>query len=264
MIAEGLKFLAQLVTDGQQPRVVKTSQYSAMIFQGDKDPLTIDYEPPPEQHRFRALESFLIAAENARTEESAVFLDRSGALMVYELENRKHSLSLGLEFSTPYKTVSNFRRDAPISQRDLHELLRHDLREWTPMELKSLAQRITAKTSSHAESEIATGRERGMQEFTSEVVAEVQIPETVQFRVPIFRGDRLDFAIPIKCSLDVTLPPQPVAFRIEPLPEAVNTAVEEALRTIQSAIASELQDVPVLIGSTDLWRPPGNGFDMTA
>lgn len=260
MIHEAINRLAELVTTGQEPRLVRVSEYQALLFRGDAEPVEIALEPPPEAHKLFTLASFLEAVQNSGYEDCLIFVNSTQIICVSGPDERKHSISFGLPIAPQFATVKGLRREQPFPQRELHELLRHDLRGFEPEGLKQVVKQIKARSSQSATSEITQGRERGTMEFQSEVTAEISIPETVAFHVPVFRGEGIDFRRSIECSLDVTLPPAPVSFRIEPLPGEVDRVVAEVLQEILGAITGEVGDTPVLIGDTDLWRPGRNGF----
>lgn len=270
MLADALNTLSEWIIKSQQPRVVRTSADQAYIAFPDGKFHEVNFEPPAEAHQLETMQSFLDAVTlrgipeqegGDAADQSAIFLSKSKALLVVKLGDRQQSLEMPLREAPQFTALrGGFRRDKPLDQRSLLELLRHDLFPHAPENLINLARKVDATSHQRGVSEVSAGRERGTLEFQAEIRSEVEIPERVQFHLPVFEGDRLDSKQWVDCSFRVTLPPGPVTFLIEPYPGEIERAYEQALLAIHAVIAEECSDIPVLRGTTDLWRPGSNGF----
>lgn len=256
MIREALQWLGDLRTAALEP-IKLGDRADKKVFLG-RDGRVIEVAMPADRrfHRVNTIDDFAAAVKRWLTPTSVVFHSDTGAVFLVDDADRRDAVSLPLVTTDVWDRVL-LLSDQQFDQRSFLKLLRHDLRAAIPPTLIPAIQKIEVVTNANQRSEVQPGRERGTREFAADLASSGEIPEQVTLRVSVYRLAGLDFALPVTCSLDYTLPPGPVTFSLRPLPDQIDgvllTLQGEFHRLLVAAMNfDEEQAVDVLFGSVSM------------
>jgi hypothetical protein len=255
LIREALQYLGDLRAAALEPIKLLDRADKKCFLMRDGTAVEVEIPPMPRAHRVNTIGDFAVAVQRWRKERSVVFHNEDGAVFLVDDASRLDTVLLPLPITEVWQQILELDKQT-YDQRSFLRLLRHDLAGVIPPTLVSAIQKIEVVTSGNQRSEIQPGRERGTREFAADLAASGSIPEQVTCEVPVYRLPGLDYPVPIRFSLEYTLPPGPVTFLFRPLPDEAERCLlglqSELHRMLVEAFAE--QPIDVLYGSPEMVR----------
>lgn len=258
MITEALKFFTELVQKSSVVKVLEEQpDHKSLLVAHGGTLHRFDKKPEPRRHTVDTMDDFVEAAERwgASSEKGGVVWitppskgdDGATLTLVADDSDRIDTVTCFIPFSQTWLTLRQLPKS--FTQREFIALLRNRLLNAVADTLLPKVRRIEALSSGRASSEVSQGRERGVKEFQAELSNATDIPEYLPIQSYVFAHPFRSAAPAIvKCSMDVTLPPAEVVFRLDPLPEEIQSAELGAVAELAGILRGAL-NLLVLIGT---------------
>jgi len=221
VIRDALQWIGGLREEALEPIKIVDREDRKLFLSRDGRQLDVRIPSCPRCHQVETIDDLAVAVKRWGTLKSVVFHGNREIVFVLDDADRRDKVVLVLEPTDVWARVVELG-DQQFDQRSFLRLLRHDLAGVIPANLVTAIQKIEVVTSVNQRSEMAPGRERGTREFASDLHDSGAIPEVVTLMVPVYRLEGLCHPLPVKCSLEYTLPPSPVTFLFRPLPDQID------------------------------------------
>ena len=249
MIKEALQYLTQLARDSNALLKID-SEPSDVYFQRAPDGTlhrrTAD--PPPRASRVHSLQSFIAAVKAYVMDDTlaSVWVSSSSVVAVLDDETRRDRITFPVTLTRTVKTLKRLE-DNPtdLTQAALIRLFRVDLA--STLEDSALLDAVRSVKFTKNESGEST-MQHGMASLGRSVQAELAgtggIPGAVTLSIRIF--EEVDCTGKIICAIEIDVEKQ--CFRLLPIPGQLPEAIRSAENELASAIALELDQLPVFQG----------------
>ncbi len=245
MLRELFEAMSQqaVLASGNALRVVDGHDPTKQILIGqDGQEILVDRGLPPRRFIAYDLASFIALCDQHC--QVAVFLqeDCDGLICqgIFDWDNRG-GVAMRLEWHPLFAQFFNDDGDRILSfdQREMVRWLAQDMRKYVNPSLTAIFRQVS-QTAQGSNQVAGPGRERGTREFCVEAAGE--LPETFTVEIPLVAHGELVCFYELTLGLDVTLPPQPVTFKIRPLCGEIDLARRNALQCLQASIGVNVTD----------------------
>jgi hypothetical protein len=238
MLAELLKELKLIVSAAELPKTVQMNDPRVQMVSCNGVMTVQDIPAPLRNHTVDHIDDFIAAANRWGT-AGVVFHSPAQIVLVVNDDDRRDLVGMKLVESDCFKFLRKVG-NAGIDHKQFVAHLKTILFEKAPDGLLPIVRKLEASTATKVSSEFQQGRERGTKEFQAELVGSSELPELVPVMTSVYSNAGLRIAQRIRCTLDVELPQ--LLFKMAPLPDALNLAVEEAQLTIHGILKEGLEE----------------------
>jgi hypothetical protein len=238
LLREFFQAICELKAASLSPTKIMQRQDKHLYLQPDGISVEVDIPPPPMANKVRTIADMLTAVERFGTSRSIVFHGQKSVILQLDEYCPWGTVTLPLRLSEFWRLVDSLGESNGMDQRSFLRMLRHGLRPCVPAALISAISKMEIITSGNQRSEVNPGRERGTREFAADLADSGEIPDEVTLNVPVYSDQGLNTPVPIRCSLEYSLPPQPVLFHLRPLPDEL----ERGMMLVQGILHSLLVD----------------------
>lgn len=261
MLQEFAEYLGQAALDGArlQKLDVPTNDPSKAMFWSPsaKQPIAVQLDPPPRQHKVSTLASFVDAFDRyAQGRMPSIWVNMQQVLCVMcdnEGAYRQHTLTLPVKPSPLFAVIQQL----PINQKGLLGALRHSLKIATidPDHLELAIANLTWETRDTTEGNFGTVKSTMGRSINSEVKGTRDIPNEVEISFDPFPGIGEELGnemVTVNCSVTVDPSDQTIVVRPYPgeIEQAENAAVEMLRSYIAMTIGESSADAKVVFSGT--------------
>lgn len=256
MIADALKYLAELVSRGNAPVRMDVPDPRNAYFAMGGEWFDINLPYPPRDHRPGSLDDLIALAGRFAEGDAAVGMpiawygpDRV-VLVVDDDFHRIERATLGLDRSDAFRALAALRDERPwFEPKPFVRLLRVGLAgTLAPGELLERVRSVRFENGAVTTAENARTRESLGREIRSKVDASGEIPEEVTLSVPVYRTPGEAERYPCRCAVEVD--PAMGRFQLLPLPDEIERVVGLAVASIGARLRAGLpESVPCYLGS---------------
>lgn len=235
MLKELLDRVWGLAQSNLLPQEVDVGDPRARHYLVGKEHVKVHRPTPVRKHTVQTLEGIFEACDRWGG-EGVLWHNRQNVVLVIDDDDRRDIVVMPLVVSEVF-TLINKLGDQAMDQATFVRLLKNQLNGYVPDSLRPVISKIEIASSAGQKNEINPGRERGSREFAVDVVGG-EMPEFIPATVPVYSNAGLRNNVPIRLSLDVTLPPQQVTFRVAPLPDQIEMAWQAAQAELHNLLVS--------------------------
>lgn len=240
--------LKELVSAAEKPKVTDYGD-SRRVLVSANGTTEEKFVPADErEHKILQIEDFISAAnrwgvqnvgDGASESVGVIFHSPARIVLVTDDSDRRDKVTMDLVESDTFRflrTVGERTMDHKTFVRALKTILHGK----APDGLLAIIRKIEVATGERRQAEVVQGRERGMREFQAELANASELPEFVNIVTPVYSNYGLRTAVAIHCTLEVELPA--LTFRLAPLPDVLNIAVEGAQADIHERLVAGVEE----------------------
>lgn len=228
--------------------------------------------PPPRRHvevhgyadLVRLVRDAAIAPEPELYHEGA-FGSSSGlggqVVVLLDRKDRRAAARLVLKLSDKFQQLIAFAGSGPMQTPQVVNALRFNLSGVAGAEaLAAKIRKVDFTTVTNANANVAHGRESLGRSVEAQVIQAADIPEEVEFIVPVYAGDPTLIqlsSVSVRCGIHIEA--KAAAVQIKPLADELDMAMAEVQRKLGEKLRTDLEGVPVFYGAP--LPPPSSGDD---
>lgn len=251
MIAEALKFLANLGAENQAPRLVDLKDPRELTFVVGGTVMSRDIPPASRAHVLGSLGDLIALADGYASEESLVFFDADQVTLVFDGDG--HRLERGvlrLERSFAWQVLIDLaskRAGQWFEHKQFLRLLRVDLAGTLPPGvLYDRVKRVAFENGVTVQAAVSRNKQESLgRTITSQVSGEGDIPEEVTLEAPVYSTTGETARYPIRCAVEVDAARG--MFCLQPLPDEISRVEAIAVASIRDRLAASCK-VPAFLG----------------
>lgn len=251
MIVEALNFLTSLKAAALSPQAVHETRTTKVV-RADGATYTYDKDVPPRGHKADTLDDLAALANRFKQEDRTpvVWYNEDGVnLVINDGEHRDDVVGLKLTRSNLFNAIVALDPRRWYDPKSFIRLLRVELAGALDSQtLLDPVRRVKFENGATASFEKTRSRESLGREITSSVKTEVEIPEYVVLRAPIYTTPGVQTEVSIRAAVEVD--PAMGQFQIAVLPDEIQKAVNVVMGVLGETLSAELDsEIPSYQGS---------------
>jgi len=230
-LADAIRAVGNLATAAAAPQQIELPyDPRRMILAVDGKLQTIELPPPPRNHTVYTLAEIIAAAQRHADidgDAPTVYHSPDCVVLVTNHRERYDRYTLHLHESAHIKTLRTLEDpNRSFTQQALVALLRHDLAGTVPETVLATVRRVTFARQANSRGEYEHGRDSLGKSVEAAVANAADIPEALTATVRVYRNPGIAIRHPI--ALTLTIDTQNELFKLRPLPDAIQNAVDAA------------------------------------
>lgn len=250
-LTEALKFITALASRSESLRPIPVDDPAVARFYDGKAIIDVPKRRAQRKHAVRTLADFVSYIEEGRGATSpVVWFDSRGVVGV--LDDGDYGLDsviMLLAPSTLFQRLAGLEKSSTFyDQKAFVRLLKIDLAgTLDPNVLANRVRSIRFENGTVTKGVVQKQRESLGREIVSSVTGEQEIPEEVTLTVEVFSNPDIDFEASVKCAVEID--PPSGTFRLVPLPDAIQNALDQAVAHVGAQLRASLPSLNVFWGT---------------
>lgn len=252
MIDLAMKYIRDLASQADGPKVLATGDPSQVVYYVDGDLHVFSKPRPPRAHRIERL-SDLVAFANREDgfdpEAVSVWVDTdNGVIVAINDKTASDHAVFKLAYTDRYSTVRGLAGGAWLCQRDFVRLLAFDLMDClAPVSLLEKVRKVRFENSTATMGDVRRDRESMGQTIASRVEAAAgDLPEYVYLVCGVYNVPEVVSTATVTCMVEVDSARG--TFRLSPIPDAITLADLSASEAILTYLRDNLKTTLVYHG----------------
>jgi hypothetical protein len=251
MIEEALTKILEQNAEVMNAKILRIPGDDRMCYIDQDGEVTAVEIPPPNRQSHVASVDDLCAAVKAygKPNEASIWINTGEVVAVLDDTDRRERVTMHLRKNAAYAKLLYLASNPTISQGELINLLRMELRDIScRTTLLEAVRKIKFSSFTEGHSDLGQGRESLGKSIENKVSGASELPEDLLITTPMFDnpGER-DESFTIELLFEVMASDS--KFRIKPVPASLENAADNALQKIRSEIVEQLEGVRVFFGT---------------
>jgi len=249
MLKEAIEAIQKSGIDAAKTQVIAIPGDDRQVILSEGGTHTLHELPPPRrQHIVHSVDDLLRAAKRWGDKKCAVWHDEKQAVLVVNDGERRDVVALPLTFSDKFKTLAGLKGSAAVfDHRKLVRLLRHDLAGSVGDLILPRVRKIAFKRSSDGGRDIQHGKESLGRSVEETIQGVDDFPDGFACLLTVYSTAGTTLNCRVELSLDVDVTNE--QFRVEPLPDQLQNALDETQRALHATLVEGLDETTVFWGS---------------
>lgn len=243
MIKEALAYIAGLATEAVKPVEILSEDPRAKRYMVGGKMMQVDAPIEPRNIDAHSLDDLtaMISGLHEDGDVPVVYVNEGCAMAV--MDHRGHRVefvTFSLKPSDVWLSVKAMKEWK--TQKDFIRLLKIELAGCLPENaLLDIVRKVKFENGVTVAQEVKKNRESLGKEITSKVETAVEIPDYVRLSVPVYKslGERETYDL--TCSVEID-PTRVDAFRLAPIPDAIETVQQAAVQSILERLRDSLPE----------------------
>lgn len=188
----------------------------------------------------------LITAVGKWDANPVVWIGRDSIVLVIDDDERRDRVTLALERSQVFTAATSLK--SPFSQVDMIRLLRTTFRNAINCrDVLANIRNLKFRNLSEGSVSIQHGNESLGRQINNEVSGADKVPESIVLPLNVY-ANRGETDVIVNIEFDIEIDAEKGLFHVKPMPDAIDSAVSEAIQSIRDRIESAVK-AAVLEGS---------------